>query len=161
MLWDTRSPHFPRLSARYFSVLVIYPRRQLDYKDDNLAHRRYWKMEDLNRLVLKESLLYHAMWMVPLFVGIAVVTTLLVSKGSIESKVYSTFGWALVVVVLGLIGVYVNWELLMGQIGATGDVPWVSFKPALLRTCTPVVVGVAEALGLFLFITVLRTRREA
>jgi len=120
-------------------------------------------MNNIDQVVFWESASFHLAWLALVFLGITAALFILRSRHNHkpEAIAYSCFAWSLLILVMAVVGVYWNWQLLIDQIGAAGDVPWEALKAGLLRTFIPAAMGLIVTIGLFILATVLRPRVKA
>lgn len=106
------------------------------------------------------SMEYHATWAVPLVVGLAASVFVVRSRRSTESRIYACFGWALLTISLGYLGVYINWRLLLHAAGVGHEMSFETFLEATVRSAFPGVVALASTVPLLVIATVIRSKTK-
>lgn len=118
-------------------------------------------MDDVQRQLLWESIRFHALWIIPLTVGVAaIVWCIRVNRDiTVSELAYTCFRFSVALSIVGATFSYLATRLLRLQVERVGDVSQEMFVRGWNRTWLP--LGLSLASCLCLVVLVQRARRKA
>lgn len=107
-------------------------------------------MKDIKIVVFWESFQFHGSWILPLILSTVGIWYLWNSLDGRPTKdtIFLCFLFSIVIIIVGFFGIYINWRLLLSQIGVASDVSMNSFLSALRRTLMPLAASLLGSFGL-------------